>query len=87
MSREQGYAACEALGWPGTGVGGFVMPYDLEHLDEASVITGKEDQVVAQLQFWLTDVVCDSSAQRVSFMTDFFQVVLKAFWVSEVKAR
>ena len=79
LSREQGYAACEALGWPGTGDGGFVMPYGLKHLDEASVTTGGEEEGVAQVQFWLTDVVRDASDGRDRFMNDFFSGCVAAF--------
>ncbi|RRD02865.1 hypothetical protein EII34_15600 [Arachnia propionica] len=53
LTREQGYAACEALGWPGTGDGGFVMPYGLTHVDEASVITGRKGDGVSQVNFKL----------------------------------
>ncbi|MDO5082176.1 MAG: DUF6301 family protein [Arachnia propionica] len=72
LSREQGYSACEALGWPGTGDGGFVMPYGLQHLDEASVIVGKEEQGVTEVEFWLTDVMRDPSEERDAFMNDVF---------------
>ena len=72
LTREQGYAACEALGWPGTGDGGFVMPYGLTHVDEASVITGRKEDGVAQVNFKLTDVVREASEDRDQFMNDVF---------------
>ncbi|MDO5082178.1 MAG: DUF6301 family protein [Arachnia propionica] len=79
LTREQGYAACEALGWPGTGDGGFVMPYGLQHLDEASVIVGEEEQGVTEVEFWLTDVVRDPSEERDAFMNDVFSGCVEGF--------
>ena len=72
LSREQGYAACEALGWPGIGDGRFVMPYGLRHLDKVSVSAGRRGNNVAEVQFWLTDVVLEASEDRDQFMNDFF---------------
>lgn len=72
LTRAEGYAACEALGWPGTGDGGFVMPYGLTHLDEASVSAGRRGDDVAEVQFWMTDVVLNASEERDQFMNDFF---------------
>ena len=79
LSREQGYAACEALGWPGTGDGGFVMPYGLKHVDEASVIAGRRLDDVAEVQFRLTDVVRDESVERNQFMNDVFSGCVERF--------
>ncbi|MDO5068553.1 MAG: DUF6301 family protein, partial [Propionibacteriaceae bacterium] len=78
-NREQGYATCEALGWPPTGDGGFTMPYGTQHVDEASVIVGQEDQGVTQVYFWLTDVVRDASDERDQFMNDFFTSCVDSF--------
>ncbi|RRD02863.1 hypothetical protein EII34_15590 [Arachnia propionica] len=72
LSREQGYAACEALGWPGTGDGRFVMPYGLRHLDKASVSAGRRGDDVAEVQFRLTDVVRDETPERDGFMNNVF---------------
>ncbi|MDO5065925.1 MAG: DUF6301 family protein [Propionibacteriaceae bacterium] len=79
LTREQGYAACEALGWPATGDGGFVMPYGVQHVDEASVIVGEEEQGVTEVDFWLTDVVRDASNERDAFMNDVFSSYSDAF--------
>ena len=79
LTRAQGYEACEALGWPGTGDGGFVMPYGLKHLDEASVIAGRGEDDVAEVQFWLTDVVRESSEERDNFMNDMFVGCVESF--------
>ncbi|MDO5065924.1 MAG: DUF6301 family protein [Propionibacteriaceae bacterium] len=77
LTREQGYAACEALGWPGTGDGGFIMPYGLKPREQASMIAGTGDEGVAQVQFWLTDAVIDASDERDTFMSDFFSSSIK----------
>ncbi|RRD02832.1 hypothetical protein EII34_15660 [Arachnia propionica] len=80
LSREQGYAACEALGWPGTSDRGlFVTPYGLKHLDKASVIVARGGDDVTQVKFWLTDVVRDFSAERDDFMNDFFSLCVQEF--------
>ena len=79
LSREQGYAACEALGWPATGKGMFRMPYGVQHVDEASVFVGKEEQGVTEVEFWLTDVVRDPSEERDTFMNDAFSSCVARF--------
>ena len=79
LSREQGYAACEALGWPGTSDGGFVMPYGVQHVDEASVIVGQEEQGVTEIEFWLTDVVREASEERDVFMNNAFAGCVDSF--------
>uniref|UniRef100_UPI0030C6FFB9 DUF6301 family protein n=1 Tax=Arachnia propionica TaxID=1750 RepID=UPI0030C6FFB9 len=79
LSREQGYAACEALGWPMAGDGRFVMPYGLMHVDQAFIVTGRKHDDVAELQFWLTDVVRDESSGRDQFMNDMFACCVAEF--------
>ncbi|MDO5065928.1 MAG: DUF6301 family protein [Propionibacteriaceae bacterium] len=71
LTREQGYAACEALGWPGTGDGGFVMPYGL-NMPEASVIVGKEEGGVTRIYFRVTDVQREAPADEQLALNDLF---------------
>ncbi|MDO5068418.1 MAG: DUF6301 family protein [Propionibacteriaceae bacterium] len=79
LNREQGYATCEALGWPPTGDGGFIMPYGVKPLEQASILTGRRNEDVAKVHFWLTDVVRDASDERDQFMNDFFTSCVDGF--------